>query len=453
MALDNYNSIMLSNVQGYANPEGGDVFSHISGNNISFAGVPISNSTVRSGIRLENSPRCFVEQNTVLYGNTTISTTTDANKLNGINIILSPNTHLCSNVLQYLGNGVRVEGFCDNSEFILNEFKRYTITPPNYSYGFKFESATVGVQGTPSQPWDNSFTQNFPITSAIRGIGSIALQQAWNYKNNNSNYLFEYGPQQNAMPGAVGCPVSTPASCSIDADFMINGLSSVVETSEDNFIENVEENIYLKQYSMMSNNNSEDVISDSYLSDQANISKFISINKLINQKEYYSADSLNHLIVPANLIEQNLKTVNEVYIRTWALGNYNLSNEDYNTLIEIASQDPSKSGYAVVNAWVMTRRFDIAADVKHSNSSKIHLKSNILLYPNPAKDNLTINGVENASVIIINDVFGRFVTKIENQSNSNSLEVSLKEINKGVYFLNFINFEGQSFSVQKLIIN
>lgn len=453
MALDNYNSIMLSNVQGYANPEGSDVFSHISGNNISFAGVPISNSTVRSGIRLENSPRCFVEQNTVLYGNTTISTTTDANKLNGINVILSPNTHLCSNVLQYLGNGVRVEGFCDNSEFILNDFRRYNFADNNYSYGFNFITATVGIQGTPSQTWDNKFNANFLITKQIRGVGSMALQQPWYFINNIDLYKFAYFGQQIPVNLATIYNMVPSASCSLNGDFMMNGISSVAEASEDNFIENVEENIYLKQYSILSNNNSIDVISESYLSNQANISKFISINKLINQKEYSSADSLNHLIVPANLIEQNFKTVNEVYLRTWALGTYNLSNEDYNTLIEIASQDPSKSGYAVVNAWVMTRRFDIAADVKHSNSSKIHLKSNILLYPNPAKDNLTINGVENASIIIINDVFGRFVTKIENQSNSNTIEFSLKGINKGVYFLNFINFEGQSLNVQKLIIN
>ena len=41
------------------------------------------------------------------------------------------------------------------------------------------------------------------------------------------------------------------------------------------------------------------------------------------------------------------------YLRTWAKGNYNLSLQDYTTLVDIAMQTPKTSGYGVIGAWVM----------------------------------------------------------------------------------------------------
>ena len=459
------NGIALSNVQGYNDFYLGEKKSHISANTIDFTGVTITESTVRSGIRIENSPMCFIEMDTIRYSNNSIPNATTADKLNGIYVVLSTNTELCSNVLQYLGNGVRIQGYCDNSKFKLNDFRRCNNSSLNYSYGFKFESATIGVQGTPTQTWDNTFnTLNFPTNQNKRGWGSMASQQQWNFRGGtfNEDYWFTYPALQptvaNALPRTY---IPVPPSCSFQGFDFMNGMAGENEIScetESEFLENNDENQYFKAYTMVNNEMSSgetNVVSNtSSTISSENISKLLAVNLLVSERLFDSADSLNQLIEPVNLIEKNMKTVNEIYLRTWARGIYNLSLNDYTILVDIAMQAPKTSGYGVIGAWVMVGRFENnQVSEKFSSNSFLFIDNTIVMYPNPANSQLSFDGVESVSFMDITDLLGHKVMKIENKHASNFLNVTINDLKKGIYLVNYFNEKGEKIGFEKLILN
>ena len=75
--------------------------------------------------------------------------------------------------------------------------------------------------------------------------------------------------------------------------------------------------------------------------------------------------------------------------------------------------------------------------------------SNIKLYPNPAKDILTIqttNGIKIASVEVF-DILGKQIIKSELQNNT----LNVSELTQGMYIVKMISEEGNSIS-QKVVI-
>ena len=459
---DMVNGIILSNVKGYNSFYTGEVRPYIYNNDIKFNTVNLGLSTVRSGVLLENSPMTLVELNRISYKNAGI-TTLQADRLNGVNVILSTNVVLCSNELKHLANGVRVEGFCDNSRFIKNNFKRFSSGSLNQSYGFKFVSATIGVQGTPTQTWDNEFDNMFLPGSPNRGVGSIALQQQWNYKSNDNKYLYRMTYEQIANTLHSGRNIFSTITCGQQGGFFMNGFSGNNEISldsESEFLENDAENKYFKAYTLLNSessfNESEAMLSSNISSsiDVENISKFSEVNHLVKDRLFDSADSLNQLIDPVNLIEKNMKTVNEIYLRTWAKGNYNLSLQDYTTLVDIAMQTPKTSGYGVIGAWVMVGRFDNTQETEKFSNNKINIISNnILMYPNPATSQLSFEGTESVAQIFIHDVMGRLVRVIDNQQLDNAISISISDLKKGIYIVTYTNELKEKVSFEKLTIN
>jgi hypothetical protein len=457
-----YTGIGLSNVQGYNDFFQGVVRPRIYGNDIRFNSVNLNVVQTRNGIFLDNSPMTLVDSNRISYRNLPIITA-QANRLNGVNIILSTNVELCSNELKHLANGVRVEGFCNNSRFIKNHFIRFNTLSGNQQYGFKFESATIGVQGTPTQTWDNTFDANFLPGSPNRGVGSIALQQQWNYKNNNNMYLYRISDEQVSNTLHVGRNIFSTITCGQQGGFFMNGFSGNNEMSldlESEFLENDAENKYFKAYTLLNSessfNESEAMLSSNISSstDVENISKFSEVNRLVKDRLFESADSLNQLIEPVNLIEKNMKTVNEIYLRTWAKGNYNLNLQDYTTLVDIAMQTPKTSGYGVIGAWVMVGRFDNTQETEKFSNNKINIISNnILMYPNPATSQLSFEGTESVAQIFIHDVMGRLVRVIDNQQLDNAISISISDLKKGIYIVTYTNELKEKVGFEKLTIN
>ena len=142
------------------------------------------------------------------------------------------------------------------------------------------------------------------------------------------------------------------------------------------------------------------------------------------------------------------------YLRTWAKGEYNLSLQDYTTLVNIAMQSPKTSGYGVIGAWVMVGRFDNTQDAEKFSNNKINIISNsILMYPNPATSQLTFEGTELVVQIFIYDVMGRLVRVIDNKQLDNALSISINNMKKGIYIVTYTNELGEKIGFEKLTIN
>ena len=146
--------------------------------------------------------------------------------------------------------------------------------------------------------------------------------------------------------------------------------------------------------------------------------------------------------------------MNEIYLRTWAKGIYNLNLEDYTTLVDIAVQSPKTSGFGVISAWVMVGRFENNQETEKFFNNKINIiNNNIVMYPNPATTQLNFEGVEVVSKIFIHDVMGRLVRTIDNKQLYNSISISINDLKKGIYIVSFTNEKGEKLGFEKLTIN
>ena len=88
-------------------------------------------------------------------------------------------------------------------------------------------------------------------------------------------------------------------------------------------------------------------------------------------------------------------------------------------------------------------------NVIYSIQKRVVLKYNthFSVYPNPAKDKITINGKLNAGTIIkLTDLSGRSIKEIITNASLSSIEVALPSLSPGIYLLNVDNF------IQKIMI-
>lgn len=76
----------------------------------------------------------------------------------------------------------------------------------------------------------------------------------------------------------------------------------------------------------------------------------------------------------------------------------------------------------------------------------------ITLYPNPAKANVRINGVENTVRIEVYNMLGELSSTFDKQGKSGSLTLDLSGLNRGVYFVKITGKNGSS-ATKKLILN
>ncbi len=88
-------------------------------------------------------------------------------------------------------------------------------------------------------------------------------------------------------------------------------------------------------------------------------------------------------------------------------------------------------------------------NVIYSLQKRVVLKFNVpfTVYPNPAKNKVTINGKINAGAIIrLTDISGRSIKEISTNASLSSLEFSFPPLSPGIYLLNVDNY------LQKIII-
>jgi hypothetical protein len=191
--------------------------------------------------------------------------------------------------------------------------------------------------------------------------------------------------------------------------------------------------------------NSNPVFETFYNTNEAgNIGQISRINDLINQQDYAGALASNSAFIPANLIEQNRKSVNDVYLNTWAKERFTFTDDEYQTLYNLAIQRPVIAGDAVYSARVMLGveglNMESARMVNPENSNAV-TPSIGKIYPNPAKDEAYLDyqlkdGQQ--GVIYIYSITGQLLFEKALANDNNRLVISTSNFNNGLYFYRII---------------
>lgn len=158
---------------------------------------------------------------------------------------------------------------------------------------------------------------------------------------------------------------------------------------------------------------------------------------------------INSSIVPQNEFERNEKTINEIYLTTIA-NDITMDEAQQATVREIASLCPMIGGTAVYKARHLYGYFAVPSfdDTKICFTAQIgggevgdeggkiikspNPQANVLIYPNPAQDEVTILVNQNEPVTVnIIDITGKVVMQ---QNFSATIQLSTVNIPNGSYF-------------------
>ena len=153
-----------------------------------------------------------------------------------------------------------------------------------------------------------------------------------------------------------------------------------------------------------------------------------------------------------NLIEQNHQTANAIYLKSWAKGRFELTEEEQAVLMDIANQSHIKGGYGVFTAWIMLGRTFQNEIIKPKNLINLIETDSPIIYPNPANNQLTIARASEIKYVIVCDLQGREILKQTNTSGDEIILINTSKLKKGVYFISLFNIDFSDKKVEKLII-
>jgi hypothetical protein len=78
--------------------------------------------------------------------------------------------------------------------------------------------------------------------------------------------------------------------------------------------------------------------------------------------------------------------------------------------------------------------------------------SETTIYPNPASEQVTVNGASNVVCAVIYDLQGRELIKFINYSGMSVLSINISKLKKGIYIIKLVRGDLSDEKVEKLII-
>ena len=441
--------ILVQNVNGMLgklNP-----YAYIYNNGITFNVPNFSNKAY--GINAITSPYTRIETNVITNtgGN---PTSTNASFLIGISENQSANSYVYNNTMTKMGYGLN---FCNTMPS--TQVKCNTMT--TCFYGVELTGATISNQGTATQPWGNKWFT--PISYRIHGSLGPGGSMNWYYQTIANELNLPTGSCY-VNPGALTTTLSTyPNPCmqgfmagTTTTSSRTEILGTIVNTIDPTTVSVVgDETQYAEanfaynklkvEPALLDMNSPDDYIYQEFY-DAAKLStigKLDEVNTLTVKDSVADANIANQAIQDENLIEFNKKTVNEIYLKTWAEGIMEFTPADSLTLLNIANQNTFTGGNGVVGARVM---LDLQLDdnsiasnarISHPNNDVITENNSIRVYPNPAKDYLTIEFFttnDNKQLVLeIYNAMGVIINSKIINGNNNLTNISLKNIPSGCY--------------------
>jgi len=369
------------------------------------------------GIYLQNSTKVFVDNNKVDVEGTTFvpSSSTSAN-VYGIYVENSPFSYVAFNNLTNLGTGIVNSGQSPNSQFACNKMV-------NCYYGIDFTGtggfSTVGDQLSGIIPQGNTWTGT---VSPYNCFGNIKppIHFYWNgtvgSPSDPGNNLGMVGGSLLGV-GNTFENTTNPDNCSNGTYPEFKMRASAASLKRDQQFKAIVSNLDTfpmynsqtyysnKQYAyryfktnpgQLSLGLGDSLYQAFYDSMSAiAVGKFEIVNDLIDSGNVSAASVMNATIPVASQLDANRQIVNNIYLNTWQSGIYKFDSTQYNTLYNIAVQDPLLASDAVYSARVLLGlNFFNGGNYSGAKMREAAKKTTALapplgkLYPNPNDGNM-----------------------------------------------------------------
>jgi hypothetical protein len=197
--------------------------------------------------------------------------------------------------------------------------------------------------------------------------------------------------------------------------------------------------------SLMNMGDTSDIAYQQFYADNqnSNIGKIVETQELIKKGELDEAQLRNEAVQDQKLIDYYMKEVNNIYLSTYARGNYLLTALQIDFLTGIANLTPWEGGDAVFIARFM---LDIDENQLTSDFAKapaampnnMESRANMAkLYPNPAQDEVMIAFEKATDAEGVLEIYGFTGSVIQSQSLASGyqfISVSVKDLKPGIYF-------------------
>ncbi len=414
--------------------------------------LPVGNSSW-FGIKLQNCIGNAVKHNFVWRCSTTTNQSgcfPDASyttKVYGISIETSKRNDVNNNVSGYMGTALRVF----NSYTVPNFFTCNNMA--HYMRGFAQFNSDVGDQGDATHPSDNTWNRgSFTGFDADAFADAASVPRDWYVRGNNLPWypaiwnILSINYQ--SATGTFSC--TRAAMCEEPSCKQLEMVKIIDEIKTNSNLS--AEVIYMNQKQVFEELRSDPSLMNLGTENDAELQEFYDyalgtnlgaltyVKELLGQNDESQAETVNSQVTPENLIEYNEKTVNEIYLQTWAEDIFVLTTEQIQTLNDIALQNPISGGPAVYTARVMlnidVNDFGEEEQNRIATGGKTPGEREIMLYPNPANGEAIFkcNLFEGEKGMLdIYDVLGTNIESYALKEGANEINLNTKNLSAGVY--------------------
>lgn len=184
------------------------------------------------------------------------------------------------------------------------------------------------------------------------------------------------------------------------------------------------------------------------------LSNLLKIQKLQVVSQLFST---NESVLPTNVMEENDKLVNRIYLQSYAVDTTIITPGQLDTLLIIAGQCPQEGGEGVLRARALYSTVvqgswfsdDYCTNNPNERKSFNAEESNsevLVVSPNPTSSSATIRiknpSSENTTIEVFNGV--GILVKIYNvEANVNQIKVNLSDLPSGLFYLNLMDEKGR----------
>jgi hypothetical protein len=447
-----------------------------------FYGISISNCLSHN-----NS---FIRSNTItgFYTPSTNNNPLSDPNLTGIVTSLSPSFSVTCNSTNKTVRGIGFNGGNTGTIFKNN-------TMQNHRYGFFLDNnGIINQQGSLTAPADNRWMGTWlpgNFKTAILGGSSaqnskiyIRTASAYNPDGSGESFTFQYNDTKysiqngsliespNASLPILPCLQSLLAS---DKKIALEKVALDQIIYSEDFNNLGEKMRYINKQFLYTNLKEDSTYRDSSLILNDFYTNYLSstyetihwINKHLEKGDLLNAVLSNEAFVPVNNIEENFKKYHEIYIKYYQ--QTILNQQDSTNLKELAEKCPFSEGSVIYKAralynLIFGKNDVFSDDCISSNFSKLMTQASeiessdeLILYPNPAKDEVYVqfnNNNDEATKLEIQvfDAMGQIVLNQSDLLVRNGLTSFTLNVINGIYFVNITNLTTNETTVKKLVV-
>ena len=384
----------------------------------------------------------------------------------GITIESSFDNLVKNNSLVKMGTGIRFFNCSPPNEVSCNGLN-------NCISGITLEASDIGDQGTASDPSGNFWFRNPNRVADLQGIPMPLLTRDWYIESTSSEYIISTNPlsivpfqtvrpiQVNERSNCSNSPCITP-ECKQEVLYRIaKEIDEFANQSEDQKYA-TQKFAFVKltsQPELMNLGTDKDYDLQQFYDSlwMTNIGLLSDVAQQIIDYDSVSASITNSVITPENMKETNAKIVNYIYLETMNLVPVKYTEEQRNTLLNIAYQNPFSGGDAVYDARVMLELdtddyYDIAYRLRSSSPERDTIPGKIIPNPNSGKMQFVYTLLENETgKLEIYDLKGNSIRDYSLTWSNNPIDIDLEGTTAGIYFFRF-TVNGRIILSNKIVI-